>query len=228
MIFFAFFDKTKQDHKLFLQHLNTKHDNLTFTSEVGVKGLPFLDVNVSTLNDSFYFSVFRKKTYTGLLLNFHSFCPIEWKKAIILCFLSRAFTICSSWSAFSAEVSQLRSFFVQNSYPPSFFDTITRRFVNGKHTTSARRKDEADKKEIQTIVLPYFGSVSERFKTRFSRLCKQHNIDCKVVFTPFKILRYFSLKTRVPDFLQSSVVYKYTCSVDPMHFSYVGRPSDTC
>ena len=155
------------------------------------------------------FLYFARKHTLVCYSTFIHFVLLSGRKLLYYVFLSRAFTICSSWSAFSAEVSQLRSFFHSKLISSFvFFDTITRRFVNGKYT-SPRRKDEADKKEIQTIVLPYFGSVSERFKTRFSRLCKKHNIDCKVVFTPFKILRYFSLKTRVPDFLQSSVVYKY-------------------
>ena len=84
---FCVFDSSKYSHHAFLDYLNRQHENLTFTCEVGPKSLPFLDVNVEL--DAFHapkFSIFRKETYTGLLLNFHAFCPSKWKKALIICF----------------------------------------------------------------------------------------------------------------------------------------------
>ena len=46
--------------------------------------LPFLDVNINTTDGSFATSIYRKNTFTGLLLNFNAFCPVQWKRGLIL------------------------------------------------------------------------------------------------------------------------------------------------
>ena len=59
---------------LFFEYLNSCHPNIKFTMETEERGqLPFLDVllskqSASDRQGSFITSVYRKKTYTGLLL----------------------------------------------------------------------------------------------------------------------------------------------------------------
>ena len=70
---FAVFDN-KEDSSSFLEYLNTKHQNITFTKEFNVDGkLPFLDVLVDN-NNTFPTSVYHKPTFTGLLTNCSEFC----------------------------------------------------------------------------------------------------------------------------------------------------------
>lgn len=67
--------KNSIDARLFFEYLNSCHPNVKFTMETEEKGqLPFLDVLLSkqSANDHqgyFITSVYRKKTYTGLLTN---------------------------------------------------------------------------------------------------------------------------------------------------------------
>ena len=58
--------------------LNKTHSSITFTSEKENNDeLAFLDVLVKRHKNQFLTSVYRKKTFTGNYLNFHSFCNIK-------------------------------------------------------------------------------------------------------------------------------------------------------
>ena len=217
---FCVYDANQYDGESFLDYLNSQHPNLKFTSESKLSTLPFLDVSVNIEAGIANFSVFRKETYSGLLQNFYSSCPMAWKKGLILCFLHRAYRICSSWALFHEEVEKLRKIFLRNAYPIAFFKNILHRFINCKYRMSDTRSDvESD---YFTLVLPYFGQTSELLKKRLTRLARRYKVNCRVVFSCFKISQYFSLKDVVPDYLQSCVVYKYCCSVDPKQV-YIGR-----
>ena len=85
------------DSKPFFEALNSLHINLKFTVENGDKCLSFLDTKVTLPSDESTdasINVFRKKTHTGLLLNFNAVCPKTWKCGLIFCLLNRAYNIC--------------------------------------------------------------------------------------------------------------------------------------
>ena len=120
MIFSVFLIPLSRTPDEFLTFLNAQHHNLTFTVEQGPRSLPFLDVNVEFSNGTPVFSVFRKPTHTGLLLNFTACCPIAWKRSLVRCLIMRAFSICSNWTLFHKEICNLRNIFKTNGYPFSF------------------------------------------------------------------------------------------------------------
>ena len=166
------------------------------------------------------FSIFRKSTYTGLLLNFNAFCPTICKRALIKCFLRRAHVLCSNWTVFHAEVEKLRGIFLRNGYCRNFFDRTVQTFLSAcfspNHSQAQQHSDEF------TFILPYFGTASTTLKRQLLRLCRRYNISCRIVFKPFKVSSYFSLKTCVPELLKSCLVYKYVCPKDSRH-CYVGK-----
>ena len=69
--------------------LNDAHPNLSFTKEMATNILPFLDTAVSVESEQFITEVYRKPTNTGILMNYRSNAPWQWKKALIKCFLSK-------------------------------------------------------------------------------------------------------------------------------------------
>ena len=119
-----------RDHILpFLNYLNSKHTNITFTYEVEKdKCLPFLDVNVLFSNGKFSTTVYRKPTFTGLFTNFESFIPITYKRGLINTLLFRYFNISSSYAIFHAEIEKFRQIMTKNGYPEKFFDKVVRSF----------------------------------------------------------------------------------------------------
>ena len=137
--------------------------------------------------------------------------------------VSSAFRICSNWNLFDLEVEKLRRYFLSNGYPVHFFQRILKRFIrdklSGSNTTASDLN--TDQNHI-LLVLPYFGVVSDHFVRQFKQLCKRFNLRGRLVFKPFKVSRYFRLKSRAPLSLQSRVIYKYQCLVDPS-IAYIGK-----
>ena len=165
---FCLFDSSSQNHEIFLDFLNKQHTNIRFTFEVGPSSLPFLDVSVQL--DSLrcpIFTVFRKETYTGLLLNYRAFCPFAWKKALIMGFLKRAFTVCSNWFLFHQEVMTLRNYFTRNGYPQELFERVLNVFLTKHaftvHTNTCNKPACDTEPNLYTLVLPYFGIPSDKF-----------------------------------------------------------------
>ena len=96
--------RDKEHASLFLNYLNTRHKNITFTIEHEVdQCLPFLDVLVHKENNKLYTNVYRKQTYTGLGLNYFSYVPQLFKLNAIKTLVFRAYNICCSWQYFHQE-----------------------------------------------------------------------------------------------------------------------------
>ena len=213
-------------HEPFLSKLNDINPNLKFTSEIGPSQLSFLDTCISVPTsdeESFTSKVFRKSTYTGLMLNVSAMCPQKWKFGLIQCFLHRAYMISSSWLLFSKEVDFLRDVFWKNGYPKELFDSCLRHFLNLKHVRdNADSKVEYDK--VETIFLiPYIGLPAVIFGRKLKRLLKEYYcMDVKVVFSSFKVKNYFSLKCHTPVPLKANVVYQFTCLRDA-NSTYIGK-----
>ena len=139
---FCIFD-TNSNVERFFEFLNSQHQNLKFTIEREYnQTLSFLDVEINQKDDKFQTSIFRKKTFTGLLLNFSAICPIQWKKGLITCLLHRAYIVCSSWSLFNDEIEKIRKFMSINGYPNCFFDKIVQKFLDKKFKNSGLNDSE--------------------------------------------------------------------------------------
>ena len=74
------------------------------------------------------------------------------------------------------------------------------------------------------LVLSYFGSKSFSIRNKIARLVKEcyPQVSLKVVFRPSNTIgQWFRYKDRIPDALQSSIVYEYKCS--RCSASYIGQ-----
>ena len=187
----------------FFDFLNTRHPNIKFTFEKQVDGkLGFLDILLSTTQDKFSTSVFRKKTSIGLYTNFTSFTQFSYKIGLIKTLTHRAFEICSSWSLFDQECNKIKTLLLKE----------IKKYLNKKLTDNTI--ENRDNKIVCYYKLPFIGSYSNNTKKKISELCKRFckQTNIKVVFSPFKICDLFSAKDSLPNALKSYVVYKFTCA----------------
>ena len=218
---FALFDNQSSIDR-FLLVLNSLHCNLKFTVEVGTVSLPFLDVCVKIDNRAFETSVYRKKTHTGVFLNFSTVCPTQWKRGLILCLINRAKCICSSLTLFNEEVSCLRNMFIRNCYPVRFFDGALERFLNPRIAVLDDEDGTTATTRYSILRVPYYGSESMKFARRLSGIIsRRFDVDIKIVYSTFKVKNYFQLKCRTPFHLLSNVIYKFDC-VANTQTSYIG------
>ena len=209
---FVLFKDQSHSH-LFHNFLNTQHNSIKFTMESETNdALPFLDVKVKRDSTSFSTSVFRKKTFSGLGTSFFSYCCRIFKINGIQTILHRAYNICSSPSSFHEEVSFLRTFFHNNGFPHTLFNSQLETFLSKKldfHQTVSTVP-----KKPSYFVLPYFGHQSVLLAKQLSQLISEYftHLDPKIILiNNNKIKNIFKYKDTLPKLLQSSVVYQYSC-----------------
>jgi hypothetical protein len=127
---------SSNDCDKFLDFINSVHPNLKFTVEKGNRGLAFLDTFVEIDSKNIcHTKVYRKPTFTGLILNRFSSCPSSYKIGLLLGFLHRAFIICSSWQLFHSEIINIVKIFTNNGYSSDFVFNIINKFVSSKFIT---------------------------------------------------------------------------------------------
>ena len=75
----------KKDHgKKFLKYMNSRHQNIKFTFEEEHNNkIAFLDISITRVGNELQTSLLRKKTLSGVYLNFNSHLPSEHKKGLL-------------------------------------------------------------------------------------------------------------------------------------------------
>ena len=206
----------------FKTYLNSKHPNITFTSENEVEGcLPFIGVNVVHQDLRFKTFVYRKPTDTGLGMNFFSFVCSSYKVNSILTMLHRCYSIVSNWTLFHDEVSYRHEYYINNNFPSSLFWGMVRKFTN--RIMNPRIITYNVPKDKQYISLPFFGHPSYIVRNKLLSLFKIHfpQIDIKIVLTNRRTIgSLFPVKERLAIPLCSNVIYQYKCG--DCSSSYVG------
>ena len=102
----------RDDCELFYEYINKQHPNIKFTLDIEENEcLPFLDVLVSRSADCvFSTSLYRKDTFSGLMMLYDSFVPIGYKKSLVNGLIHRAWKICSSSDLFQSELTNIKTF----------------------------------------------------------------------------------------------------------------------
>ena len=82
----------ERDHvKKFLRYMNSCHPNIKFTfEEENNNTISFLDILITRNYNKLTTSIFRKKTFSGIYLNYNSHLPTDYKKGLINTLLFRS------------------------------------------------------------------------------------------------------------------------------------------
>ena len=141
---------------LFLDYLNSKHKNITFTSETERNGkLAFLDILLTRNNGGFQTAVYRKPTFTGLTTKFSSFIPINFKRNLVKTLVTRAFYICSDYFSLHFEFSCIKDFLYLNGFNAKFTDTYIGKQLQ-KLISPCPQKSTVNRATVY-FSLPYMG-----------------------------------------------------------------------
>ncbi|XP_046400251.1 uncharacterized protein LOC124166637 [Ischnura elegans] len=159
----------------FLNHLNSRHQNIRFTMEKERDGkLPFLDVMVRRKGDgSLGHAVYRKATHTNRYLNAMSHHHPAQKASVVSSLLHRAFTV-SDADSLESEKRLLTTALRKNGYNQKM---VLKRAENvaklharppmERHTTEEDSMTPAAK-----LTIPYIAGTSERI----ARILKKHDV----------------------------------------------------
>ena len=195
---FAVFE-SESDADAFYSYLNTRHENIKFTFEKEKDNkLPFLDILINNNESDLQTSVFHKKTYTGLLMNYFSFVPNCYKLDLIKLLVDRMYRINNSWTGFDKELKDFKNIIQKNQYPLKMIDHIVKPYLNDKINCRNEKssKNVESEIEIRYFKLPFIGLHSKLMQKKIDQLCKRFCKSFKVelVFTSEKLRCAFSAK----------------------------------
>lgn len=198
----------------FQQYMNQQHPNMNFTSETESEdSLAFLDVFVTRSNNRFITSVYRKPTFSGVYTNYASYLPESYKSGLVYTLLHRSYSICTNWAQIDIEFKKIQLLMAKNGYPSALFDKTLAYFLNKLH--QKRQKPEVVTTNVKTyqLILPYLGRHTNRLEKRIKQGLKDiPDIRFSFVYRASTRLRtLFSFKDKIPSYLRSGLIYKFTC-----------------
>ena len=169
-------------------------------------------------------TIYHKKTFTGVYLNWTSLTSRKYKIALIKCLLNRILRICSEEKDRELEIRKLKFNLERNQYPRTVIDQVIDGVLAGE-SPGPKKKNETTSKEF--IVLPYSSSKCDDFEGRLVGMVKKNfpNVDFNVAFQPPMTLgRLFPFKDNVKrDEDKSLVVYQLKCN--DCNATYIGKTS---
>ena len=202
--------------ELFLNYLNSKHNNIKFTKEIEQNNkLPFLDLLIIKENNEFQTAIYRKNTFTGLGINYLSFEPLKYKFNTVKTLIYRGFNLTSNFFHFDNEMRFLKTYFVKNAFPESVFYKNIKNFLDKIFSFQKNKKVNVNKK-VMYINLPYYGYLSDKLKNDLQSMALKFfpHLKLNLIFkNSFSIGSMFRHKERLPSELCSSVIYKYMCAL---------------
>jgi len=127
----------EEDALLFFDYINARHPRIRFTMEREIdRKLSFFDILSDNSHPSIVTSVYRKKTFTGLLTYYFSFGPLNYKLGLVRTLLDRVYKINNSWPGFHLDVNKLILLLRKNCFPSWVMDKIIHRYLSKKMNSS--------------------------------------------------------------------------------------------
>jgi hypothetical protein len=240
---FVLIDPNKDIQEI-LAILNNFHESIQFTYEVEANDmLSFLDVKVhrtltrikSELKSkvetklSFETTVYRKSTYTGLMINWFSFVPLQHKKASIVNMIQRAISICSNYKFLASEFDHIRKVGMANAYSLPFIEQhiaigLSKYLKQQQQVKKEKPQVLGCSKEQIYFELPYLGNTTDILKDNLKRIIKKYkpSLDARFyVKSPATIHTLFKIKDPINKLMQSDIVYGIKCQ--DCQQTYVGK-----
>ena len=111
----------------------------------------------------------------------------------------------------------------KNAYTDRLIDTVINQFLKHVFLVKDVTPTFKDSKTFQ-LYLPYLGSSILRKERSINKLFKQYPPKCRVKVITKAMVRLsslFSFKVKIPRYLSSGVIYKFTCGT--CNGTYIGK-----
>ena len=176
--------------------LNSRNVNIKFTYETeSNEELPFLDTKYKRVIGKYATTVYHKKAFTGVYLNWTSLTSRKFKIGLIKNLTHRILRICSQPKDVKNELDKLRTQFEKKSYAIEIIKQEMQKTRDKRSKTSTQHyKPETTDK---FIALPYVSNKCEQFALKLRKLVKDNidNVDLNIAWKAPK-LSATSFRTR--------------------------------
>ena len=226
-----------------LQELKAEFERLStlsFTLEPSNEdSLPFLDALVTKEADKYKTTVYTKKTNTGMCMNGNSECPDRYKRSVIVSYVKRAFTHCSSWPDLHNELQRVSQVLVNNGYSINVIQSEIRKRMS--HYISDSTPIAVRQPPIKLYYRNYMSTGHKTDERVLSDIVKRGVIPIENEDTIQLVIYYKNRKTsnlviknnvskQGSDLSKVGVIYKYSCSIGDCKLrntSYIGMTTTT-
>ena len=113
--------------------------------------------------------MYRKKTFTGVYLNWNSLTARRYKIGMIRCLTERIWRIVSDSTERLEEIEKLKVILARNEYPPDVIEKSISRFLEKKAREENPPVSEPEKEFKRFLKLPYVNRKCEDFAYRLKR-----------------------------------------------------------
>ena len=118
----------KNHVKKFLRYMNLHDHNIQFTCEKESNDKsPFLDKSITRSNNKLVTSLYQKKRFSGVYLNYNSFLTTNYKKGLINTLLFQSYNIRADYRILHNEIKYLKTIWQKNSFPLIFIDNCIKK-----------------------------------------------------------------------------------------------------
>ena len=118
----------KNHVKKFLRYMNLHDHNIQFTCEKESNDKSsFLDKSITRSNNKLVTSLYRKKRFSGVYLNYNSFLTTNYKKGLINTLLFQSYNIRADYRILHNEIKHLKTIWQKNSFPLIFIDNCIKK-----------------------------------------------------------------------------------------------------
>jgi len=190
-----------------LDIFNNYHPRLKFTYESEVNdSLNFLDVSVIRTNDKLITNWFRKSTFSGRYINFHSNHPQIYKLNAISNLVDRAILL-SDKRFHEANLNIVKNILINNGYPVKLINKqINDRCKRITHDRSLNKDKTVKNNKNHTLLVPFIGKISYDIKRILNNL-----VDVRFT-VPRRLDNIIKKgKDRLTDSQLTEIVYKLNC-----------------
>jgi len=195
---------------------------LKFILEIGGDVLNFLDLTIIKKEGRLIFNWYRKPTFSGRFLNFHSHHPFLHKKGTIISLVDRVILLSHpdfDKNNFNFIIDTL----MDNGYPLKLIlSVIKRRLYRRFQTHNLQKRMDSKNSQVTNpqpyFTIPYVSCIATKFIQFFKNIS-----FCKLSFSCLNKLNKFIKvhKDLLSTSSRSNVVYKIECS--NCDASYVGQ-----
>ena len=118
----------KNHVKKFLRYMNLHDHNIQFTCEKESNDKSsFLDKSITRSNNKLVTSLYQKKRFSSVYLNYNSFLTTNYKKGLINTLLFQSYNIRADYRILHNEIKYLKTIWQKNSFPLIFIDNCIKK-----------------------------------------------------------------------------------------------------
>ena len=130
--------------------------------------LPFLDVLINNTDPhQSVTTIYRKKTFTGLLTSYLSFCPFTYKLGLIKTLIDRTFKINNTWMGFHTDLQKLSVILRRNLFPENLINKYISKYIQQSSSQAVKGGKTQSHSGIEPqetpkffFKIPYVGQFS--------------------------------------------------------------------